>query len=169
MSGQHLEIGRLGAAHGLAGELSAKPFFEGSDALLRAKRVWVVNEAGTREFDVEGARRHGQRVLLKFAGVDDRTAAEALTGAKVEVERDLLEPLAPGEYYLVDLIGAEVVGPEGPVGKVTRVLAHPSVDAVEIELVDGRRAEQPLLAGFLKSVDAAGGRIELSTLDGLVV
>jgi 16S rRNA processing protein RimM len=169
MSGQRLEIGRLGAAHGLAGELSAKPFFEGSDALLRAERVWIVNDDGEREVAIEAARRHGRRVLLKLAGVSDRTAAERLTGARLQVDRALLAPLAPGEYYLIDLVGAEVVGPEGPVGVVTRVLAHPTVDAVELRLLDGRMAEQPLVAPFLGRVDAAAGRIELATLDGLMV
>lgn len=169
MPEQRLEIGRLGAAHGLAGELSVKPHFQGSDALLRAKRIWVVSEDGAREVGVESARRHGQRVLLKLAGVADRTAAEKLTGARVEVERALLPPLGPGEYYLVDLIGADVVGPDGLLGKVTRVLAHPTVDAVEIALGDGRTAEQPLVAPFLARVDAPNGRIELASLDGLMI
>jgi 16S rRNA processing protein RimM len=169
MAGQRLEIGRLGTPHGLAGELSVKPFFEGSDALLRAERVWLVGESGEREFSVEGARQHGQRVLLRLGGIGDRTAAEKLTGARVEVERALLPPLAPGEYYLVDLIGADVVGPEGPVGRVTRVLAHPSVDTIEIALTDGRMAELPLVAPFLSRVDAPGRRIELANLDGLMV
>jgi 16S rRNA processing protein RimM len=168
MPGQRLEIGRLGAPHGLAGELSVKPHFEGSDTLLRAERVWVVSEDGAREFFVQGARPHGPRVLLKLTGIGDRTAAETLTGARVEVERGLLPPLAPGEYYLVDLIGAAVIGPDGPLGKVTRVLAHPTVDAVEILLADGRTAEQPLVAPFLARVDAAAGRIELASLDGLM-
>jgi 16S rRNA processing protein RimM len=169
MSGQRLEIGRLGAAHGLAGELTAKPFFEGSDALLHAKRVWIVNDEGAREVAIEAARRHGQRVLLKLAGVGDRTAAERLTGSRLEVERALLAPLAPGEYYLIDLVGAEVVGPEGPLGVVTRVLAHPTVDAVELRLLDGRTAEQPLVAPFVARVDADARRIELANLDGLMV
>jgi 16S rRNA processing protein RimM len=169
MSGQRLEIGRLGAAHGLAGELSVKPFFEGSSALLQAERVWIVSDSGEREVAIEAARRHGQRVLLKLAGVADRTAAERLTGARVEVERAILPPLAPGEYYLVDLVGADVVGPDGPVGVVTRVLAHPTVDAVELRLIDGRTAEQPLVAPFLARVDAGARRIELANLDGLMV
>ncbi|HEY3497997.1 MAG TPA: ribosome maturation factor RimM [Polyangiaceae bacterium] len=169
MPEQRLEIGRLGAPHGLAGELSVKPYFEGSDALLRAPRVWLVKDDEAREFVVEGARQHGQRVLMKLGGIGDRTAAERFTGARLEMERSLLPPLAPGEYYLIDLIGADVVGPEGPVGRVTRVLAHPSVDAIEIALADGRTAEQPLVAPFLARVDAPARRIELASLDGLVL
>jgi 16S rRNA processing protein RimM len=169
MSGQRLEIGRLGAAHGLAGELSVKPFFEGSAALLSVPRVWLVSDAGEREVAIEGARRHGPRVLVKLAGVADRTAAERLTGARIEVERSLLPPLAPGEYYLADLVGVDVVGPEGTLGVVTRVLTHPTLDAVEIRLSDGRTAEQPLVAPFVARVDVAERRIELATLDGLML
>lgn len=169
MPGQRLAIGRLGAAHGLAGELAFKPYFAGSDALFKAERVFVVDERGAREMRVERARPHAQRALVKLAGIDDRTQAEALTGATLEVDRALLPPLADGEYYLIDLVGAEVFGPDGLVGTVKRVLTHPTVDAVEVELWDGRSAEQPLAAPFVSKVDAAGGRIELANLDGLVV
>jgi 16S rRNA processing protein RimM len=108
-------------------------------------------------------------MLLGFEGVDDRDAALALRGARLEVERRLLPPLAPGEYYLVDLVGADVLGPAGPVGVVTGIATHPSIAALVLRLTDGRTAEQPLSEPWVKRVDATAGRIELESLDGLVV
>jgi ribosomal 30S subunit maturation factor RimM len=80
-----------------------------------------------------------------------------------------LPPLADGEYYLVDLIGATAVGPDGPVGEVIGIAAHPTVASLELKLLDGRIAEQPLAPPWIARVDAAAKRVELASLDGLVV
>jgi ribosomal 30S subunit maturation factor RimM len=80
-----------------------------------------------------------------------------------------LPPLGPGEYYLIDLIGAAVVGPDGPVGEVVGIASHPSIACLELKLADGRLAEQPMAAHWLVRVDVDAGRVELASLDGLVV
>lgn len=166
---RRLEIGRIGAPHGLAGELRVTLHFTGSDVLEHVRSFVAVSAMGERELVVTARRPHGPAFLVKVEGVNDRDAAAALRGARVEVERSVLPPLAAGEYYLVDLIGATVIGPDGPVGVVTGVATHPSVSSVELELTDGRAAEQLLSAPWVTRVDAEAGTIELSSLDGLVV
>lgn len=166
---QRLEIGRIGAPHGLAGELRLTLHFAGSDVLEHAKTLVCVSEQGERELQVRAMRPHGPGVLLRVEGVNDRDAALALRGARIEVERSVLPPLADGEYYLVDLIGATVLGPEGPVGKVTGIATHPSISSLELELRDGRRAEQPLSERWVGRVDVDAGTVELTDLDGLVI
>jgi 16S rRNA processing protein RimM len=164
-----LEIGRIGAPHGLSGDVHAALHFEGSDALSPGVRVFAVGAAGTRELVVVSARAHGRGILLSLEGVRDRDAALALRGARLELERGALPPLGEGEYYLVDLIGATAVGPDGPVGEVVGITTHPSVASLELRLIDGRVAEQPLTAPWVKHVDVDAGRVELASLDGLVV
>jgi 16S rRNA processing protein RimM len=166
---RRLEIGRIGAPHGLGGELRVTLHFAGSDVFEHLRSFVAVSDKGERELVVKAARPHGPAVLVKVEGVGDRDAAAALRGARVEVERSVLPPLAAGEYYLVDLIGATVVGPDGPLGEVTGVAAHPSVSSVELKLRDGRAAEQLLSAPWVTRVDVDAGIIELSSLDGLVV
>lgn len=166
---RRLEIGRIGAPHGLAGELRVTPHFAGSDVLEHVRSFVAVTDAGERELVVTAARPHGPAFLVKVEGVGDRDAAALLRGARVEVERSVLPPLAAGEYYLVDLIGATVIGPDGPIGEVTGIATHPSVSSVELKLRDGRKAEQLLSAPWVTRVDAEAGTIELSSLDGLVV
>jgi len=166
---RRLEIGRIGAPHGLAGELRVTLHFTGSDVLEHVRSFVAVSDAGERELVVTALRPHGPAVLVKVEGVNDRDAAASLRGARVEVERDVLPPLAAGEYYLVDLIGATVIGPDGPIGVVTGIATHPSVSSVELKLKDGRAAEQLLSEPWVTRVDADAGTIELSSLDGLVV
>lgn len=163
-----LEVGRVSKAHGITGELRIVPHWESSDALERVTQIWLTANGERRACEVERARAVPRAYLVKLRGVDDRNAAEALHGATVSVARSALPALEPGEYYLIDLVGAKVVGPEGDVGEVTGIVSHPTVDVVVLRLADGSSAEQPLSEPWLQSVDVAQRRIVLSSLDGLM-
>jgi 16S rRNA processing protein RimM len=163
-----LEVGRVSKAHGILGELRVTPHWEASDALLHAQQLWLSLNGRSVPYTVERARAVPRAYLVKLRGVDDRSAAEALHGAPVSVRRDALPALEPGEYYLVDLIGARVTGPDGDVGEVTNVVSHPTVDVIVVRLLDGKSAEQPLSSPWLSHVDVAARQVVLHTLDGLM-
>jgi len=163
-----LEIGRVSKAHGITGELRIVPHWESSDALDRVEEIWLTLKDKRSAYVVERARAVPRAYLVKLRGVDDRNAAEALHGATVTVARSALSPLEPGEYYLIDLIGAKVLGPEGEIGEVTGIASHPTVDVIVVRLADGTSAEQPLSEPWLASVDVAARQVILNSLDGLM-
>jgi 16S rRNA processing protein RimM len=163
-----LEVGRVSKAHGILGELRVTPHWESSESLVHAEEIWLALNGNRVAYQVERVRAVPRAYLVKLRGIGDRNAAEALHGATVSVRRAVLAPLEPGEYYLVDLIGARVVGPDGPLGQVVSVVSHPTVDVIVLKLGDGRTAEQALSEPWLTSVDVAAGEIVLSSLDGLM-
>ena len=163
-----LEVGRVSKAHGITGELRIVPHWESSDALAQVEEVWLTLKDKRTAYAVERARAVPRAYLVKLRGVDDRNAAEALHGATVSVARSVLPPLEPGEYYLIDLIGAKVLGPEGEIGEVTGIVSHPTVDVIVLRLADGTSAEQPLSEPWLSQVDVAAGQVILNSLDGLM-
>jgi len=163
-----LEVGRVSKAHGITGELRIVPHWESSDALEQVSEIWLTLKDKRTAYAVERARAVPRAYLVKLRGVDDRNAAEALHGAAVSVPRSALSPLAPGEYYLVDLIGAKVLGPDGEIGEVTGIASHPTVDVIVLRLADGTSAEQPLSEPWLSSVDVAARQVVLNSLDGLM-
>jgi len=163
-----LEVGRVSKAHGITGELRIVPHWESSDALEQVSEVWLTLKDKRTAYAVERARAVPRAYLVKLRGVDDRNAAEALHGAAVSVPRSALSPLEPGEYYLVDLIGAKVLGPDGEIGEVTGIASHPTVDVIVLRLADGTSAEQPLSEPWLSSVDVAARQVILNSLDGLM-
>jgi 16S rRNA processing protein RimM len=165
-----LEIGRLGAPHGLAGELRMMLHAGDDSALFDAEDFIAVLENGTeRALRLDRVRPNGRSVLVRFAGVGDRDQAVALRGARVFVERSELLPLAEGEYYLVDLVGLEVRGPEGKLGEVVGVSVNPSVNSVQVKLADGRVADVPLVPHWVHRVSIEERVLELSSLDGIIV
>jgi 16S rRNA processing protein RimM len=123
-----LEVARVGRAHGLRGEVTVVPvtnrserFGPGSVLMCDGQRVVVAS-----------ARRHHDRWLVRFEGVEDRTAAEALRGKTL-----FGEPLgeAPeGELWVHELIGAEVRDRSGThLGTVTAVEANPAHDLLVLD------------------------------------
>ena len=167
--GQHLRIGRVARAHGLKGELEIRLDWPDSRSLLEATGVVLsLPDGSTASHAIAGTRQTPKGVLLRLEGIADRDAAEAVLGATLSVPRTDLPPLEDGEYYLCDLVGLEVKGPAGTLGRVLEVQMYPSVDSIVIEARDGERLELPLLAEWLERVDVPAGCITLRSLDGLI-
>ncbi|MGH8029192.1 MAG: ribosome maturation factor RimM, partial [Arenimonas sp.] len=109
------------------------------------------------ERELQGARGRATNkgVVATFPGIEDRDAAEALTGAEVWVERSQLPPPKPGEYYWVDLEGLQVVNLEGTVlGTVSHLLNTGANDIMSVA-GDRERLIPFIEDDFVKSVDFA--------------
>ncbi len=115
------------------------------------------------EARIRSIREHGGRLLVAFAGIDDATAAKALAGATLYVEKSAI-PLSAGEYLDDDLIGCNVFGADGrPYGKVERVEHLPSSDML---VVNGRMI--PMVAAIVREIDLARKRITVDPPEGLL-
>ena len=99
---------------------------------------------GDREYRLESVKDAGKTAIARLSGVSDRSAAEALRGSLIEVDRAALPPLEEGEYYYADLIGLDCVSPNGqPLGRVAGVENFGAGDLLEIEDPDGKRSLVP--------------------------
>lgn len=172
---ESIELGRISRPHGLRGEIEVRLHWPESTALLEAENVVLSApraadaEGEQRAYRVRYARATPKGVLLCLHDVADRDAAEALKGWTVSLPRTVMPPLGPGEYYLCDTLGADVLGPDGaPIGKVVDLRLYPSVDALLIERADGSQTELPLVDPYLREVDVATKTIVLASLDGLM-
>ena len=132
-----------------------KLFSESAVSLAKHEKL-VVGGAERRLINV---RDSGKTAVARFEGVNDRSAAEALRGSLVEIDRSALPPLEEGEYYHADMIGLGAVDREGlPVGSVVSVENFGAGDLLEIELADGKRSLIPFRDGI---ADLEGGKIVL--------
>jgi len=130
-AGDRLVVGRVGRAHGLRGEVavtfsSNRPERSAPGAVLFA---------GARELVVTASRPHQGRMLLRFAGIDDRTSAEALLGVELTaaplVDDEVLDDR---EVWVHEVVGAEVHDRAGTVmGTVTAVEANPAHDLLVLD------------------------------------
>jgi 16S rRNA processing protein RimM len=150
-----IALAAIAGAHGVRGEVRLKLFSDSVDSLSRHEALYI---AGV-ERRLLAIRDGGKTAVARFEGVDDRSAAEALRGALVEVDRSALPPLEEGEYYHADLIGLEAVDRQGNrVGIVAAVENYGAGDLLEIELPDGKTSLIPFREGI---ADLDDGRILL--------
>lgn len=122
-----LEVGRIGRAHGLRGEVSVSLGSERTERL----EPGAVLYAGERVLVVVSSRPHQHRWLVCFEGVEDRTAAEALLG--LVLSADAL-PGGSDELWVHELVGCTVHDPSGKLlGRVEAVEANPASDLLVLE------------------------------------
>ena len=152
---RRIALAAIAGAHGIKGEVRLKLFSESAVSLAKHEKL-VVGGAERRLINV---RDSGKTAVARFEGVNDRSAAEALRGSLVEIDRSALPPLEEGEYYHADMIGLGAVDREGlPVGSVVSVENFGAGDLLEIELADGKRSLIPFRDGI---ADLEGGKIVL--------
>ena len=147
---RRIALAAVAGAHGVKGELRLKLFSDSVESLARQKKLYV----GGAERRLLGIRESGETAVARFDGVADRSAAEALRGWLVEVDRSSLPPLEEGEYYHADLIGLPCVDAQGQSwGSVVSVENYGAGDLLEIELADGKRSLIPFKPGIADLVD----------------
>ena len=125
------EVGRIGRAHGVQGELYVSLVTDRFERVEPGARLL----AGSRWLTVVESRQQQQRWLVRFEGVDDRTAAEKLTNSTLQAE-----PLAVDDdgdddaLWVHDLIGSRVVDVQGIArGTCLAVIDNPAHDILELD------------------------------------
>jgi len=153
-AGKRVALAAVAGAHGIKGELKLK-LFGSVDSLAAQKRILV----GGRERALQSVRAAGKGAIASLEGIAGRSAAEALRGQLIEVDRASLPPLAAGEYYHADMIGLTCFDREGEsVGTVVAVENYGAGDLLEVEREGGKTSLIPFRDGIAELVD---GRIVL--------
>jgi len=142
--------GRVGRPHGLDGSFHVtRPV----PALLDEGAVLEVQGQPLR---VERRAGSAEKPIVRLEGCSSREQIEALRGADLLAPRSAAPPLEQDEYWAEDLQGCTVVDGEREVGVVTRMIALPSCEALEV----GDRLI-PLVRDAIRSIDIAARRIDV--------
>jgi 16S rRNA processing protein RimM len=176
-----LVVGRVGRPHGVHGDVVVEIRTDDPDDRFAPGRVLATDPARFGPLTVEHSRRHSGRLLVRFAGVDDREAADELRGVLLVVDSADLPPIAdPDEFYDHELVGLTVVTVDGEKIGVVSEVRHLGQDLLVIDpaatdravagVGDGRGAEVlvPFVAALVPEVDVAAGRIVVDPPPGLL-
>jgi len=160
-------LAEVARPHGVRGELRLRLFNAQSDILLDQEEVLVrMADGEEHEVSVERARRADDAILVKLFSVDDRDRAEELRGAHVCVRRRHFPKAEPGEFYAIDVVGAEVRLAGERIGVVAELVTYPSIEVFLVHADDLKGDwEVPLTEMFIGRVDVEAKVVELVTLD----
>ena len=153
----------IGAAHGIKGELRVKTFT--GDPLALGSYGSLFARDG-RRFDILDIRPQGTVVVVRFKEVGDRSAAEALTGTELFVDRAALATdLDDEEFYHADLVGLSVVDEGGAqIGKVAAVHNFGAGDILEISGPGLSGVLVPFTKAAIPAVDLAAKQIRIDSI-----
>lgn len=149
-----LNIATVLKPQGIRGEIKVMALTDSADDLASFSRVFI---DGT-EYKLLNARPHGDCAYLTLRGVADRNAAELLRGKQVYALREDAPALPEGRYYLVDVLGCEVVDGDGEfLGKITEITPA-RTDIYTLEK-DGEQSTFVAADGVILSIDVENGRM----------
>lgn len=153
-------MGRIAAPFGVKGWVKVQPYSEDPGALMDFESWRVGRGEQQQHYEVEGIQDHGNALVAKLEGVDDRDAAYALRGQEVSVARSELPAPEENEFYWSDLVGLTVVNRDGvELGKVASLM---ETGAHDVLVVKGEREHLiPFVAAFVGKVDLKEGTIEV--------
>ena len=152
-----IEVGRLGAAHGVRGWLRVQSYTDPPQRLFEWS-TWQLQAQGKdddgaiREVKLLEVRQQGNGWIARIEGIEERDGASRLTGQMILVERDELPPAEGREHYRDDLVGFEAKNLEGAVlGAVDHFVDTPG--NVVMVIKGAREHWVPVTGQHLRSID----------------
>jgi 16S rRNA processing protein RimM len=169
MSKGRVLLGVVAAPHGVRGLVRIRSFTE--DPMAIASYGALSDETGKKKYRVEALSAVKGAVLARIEGVADRTAAEALRGLQLFVERSALPATGEREWYEADLLGLAAVGRDGrDWGKV--IAFHDFGAGRAMEVSGGVASRGSVMLPFtdeaVPEIDVAGGKVVIDPPAGVL-
>ena len=167
-----IEVGCIVDAWGVQGAFKVHPFSDDPQALYASRGWFLKPPAGvspTRRgavptlLRITSARPHGEAIVAHAHDIVDRSAAEALRGARVFVARASFPTADDGEFYWVDLIGMTVLNRQGDaLGKVIGLVETGPHSVLRVRPTAADAAAEtliPFVDAYVDEVNLGGRRI----------
>lgn len=167
---ERIAVGVVRKAHGVRGEASVEPWTDSVERFEELETVTLVSpdESESREIAIESMRPHGERALIKFAGIDTPEDVQLLQNWTVEIPIDQARALDEDEYFLHDLAGLRLVDSEGrDRGTVLEAFEGGGGILLDVKRPDGKRFELPFAASICTSVDLEAKTITVDLPEGI--
>ncbi len=174
MNEEHfLRIGKIVGAHGLHGRLKVYVTTDLRERFTPGESVFMRTGGRYRSCAVEEVTEFkGQIIIVKISGVDDRSAADAMKGYEVFIDRSHAEAtrtiLDSDEYYYYDILGCEVFLDGASFGSVEDIIKAGSGEILIVADRNGKRHMVPFVKSMVDVEGVRNGRIDIHPVEGLL-
>jgi len=163
-----ISIGVISKPHGIKGEVRVHPFMD-CWHIFKTGMTYRLNINGNeRMAEITQIRPHGDVLIVKIDGVNDRNGAESLRGAEFMLGEDEFPVREDGSFYAFQLVGLKVTTVDDQdVGVITDIMETPGQITYVID-AGGKEVLIPAVDEFVKVVDLSAGVIKISPIEGLI-
>jgi 16S rRNA processing protein RimM len=169
MGGEFVTLARVWKTQGRRGEVAVELHSDVPDRFRVGLRLFALAEDGSRrELQIEHLWPHKGSLVLKFAGIDSISDAEALISCELQVPRTERARLEAGWSYVSDLIGCVVFDADREIGKIEDVQFGTGEAPLLIVGAGSSRCEIPYAQAYLKSVDLEHKQIHMLLPEGML-
>jgi len=160
-------LGRVSAPYGVRGWVNVRIFGDDPQAWTKMPCCWLceqetADDTAWQARRIAECRTHGNDLVVRFEGIEDRDQAALLSGCYVGAPREALPETADNEYYWADLIGLEVMNQSGEkLGRVAELIRSGAHEVLDVREENGQRRLLPFVAAVIKQVDLDGQRIQV--------
>ena len=158
-------MGKLLKPKGLKGELRAIIFNENNFSLKTGTKIWLEEDFS---LEIEKIQVSVYKSYIKLVGYNSRGEAEKIQGKTFFLPRSEFKPLDENEYYLVDLLGSQVIDKkQNFIGIVIDVLNMPAQNLIVVEK-DGDEILIPYVDSHILLFDEKMKKIIVDDIEGLI-
>ncbi|MPW26061.1 16S rRNA processing protein RimM [Alkalibaculum sp. M08DMB] len=161
-----LVIGKIGAPHGIKGEIKVFPLTDDPSRFDALKTFYIKNKEIYQEYSITKIKYQKSNLIVKLDGIDDRNSAEELKNKYVEIDRQDGIQLEEDEYYIVDLIGLKVYENDILLGELQDVIQSGGTDIYSIK-TSAKDILIPAVSQYIQEIDMGNKKIIVQLPDGL--
>ena len=160
------EIGKIVTTRGIRGEVKILPFTNVNDMFDGLDYVYIEG----KKYDIESVKHVKTCVALKLSGIETPEDAATYVGKKVKIDDADLKPLAEDEYYIKDLVGAEITNfdTDETDGVLRDVILTGGNDVLDILSEDKKQILVPLVKEFVKNIDIKNKQLSIHFIEGML-
>lgn len=161
-------VGVIANTHGIRGEVKVFPTTDDPRRYDSLKEVLL--DTGTEKIPlkVSNVRYFKNLVIVKFKGIDNINDIEKYKGKDLYVTRENAVPLEEGEYYIADIIGAEVYTDDGKEFGVLSDVLETGANLVFVVKHEGKEVLIPSIPDCVKELDTEAKKVVVHLLPGLL-
>lgn len=163
-------VGVYSNTHGIKGEIKVFPTTDNIERFDYLKEIVMdCGKDGLKNFEVAGCRYFKNMVIMKIKGIDNINDIEKYKGADIYVTRENAQPLEEDEFYIADILDADVFSDEGEkIGVLTDCMQTGANDVFVVKMNNGKEALFPLIKECVLDVNTEEKKVIVHIMPGLL-